>query len=60
MLIAFLVMTAVPEFVNGNVRWDEVTPTATECALFFCVNAYQSESRNGQLVEHVARTWAVR
>lgn len=38
---------------SGNLfqNWTSVPVSASECALYFCVNAYHSEIKNGTLVE---------
>lgn len=32
-------------------------PNVTECALWFCVNTYEAEMRNGNFTEKITRSW---
>lgn len=41
-------------------NWTSVPVTASECALYFCINAYGSEIKNGTLMEQHRETPSVR
>ncbi|ORY72145.1 uncharacterized protein BCR38DRAFT_28151 [Pseudomassariella vexata] len=40
--------------------WSKTSITATECALYFCTNAYNSSVQHGRLQETVIGTWTER
>lgn len=45
----------------ANPDYDYVSgfsPSATECALYFCVNAYETSSQNSKVTEVVTHSWA--
>ncbi|KIW04641.1 uncharacterized protein PV09_04386 [Verruconis gallopava] len=59
MLAAITFLRATP--VNGSAsKYKDTLPAATECALYLCVNAYQSNVTNGFLTETLVETWATR
>ncbi|KAK5626086.1 hypothetical protein RRF57_001801 [Xylaria bambusicola] len=60
LLFAFQIIRAAKTFEEGVTTWQETEVTASECALFFCVNLYQVEMRNGLLKEHVIMSWSDR
>ena len=45
---------------NFSQNWTSVPITATECALYFCINTYQSEMKNGTLLEQWAEVSSTR
>ncbi|KAF2096287.1 hypothetical protein NA57DRAFT_79053 [Rhizodiscina lignyota] len=60
MLIAFAVMRANEGYINNKTTWENSKPIATECALYFCVNAYDANIQDGKLNETVTGSWASR
>lgn len=60
MLMAFTVIKASPDFLTKEKTWSESRPGATECALFFCTNAYQAVSINNMLKEELVGSWSRR
>ncbi|KAJ8113771.1 hypothetical protein OPT61_g4166 [Boeremia exigua] len=60
MLMDFIVIRASDGFLKENALWNESRPIATECALYMCVNAYQTASINSELKEDIVGTWAQR
>lgn len=60
MLIAFLTMLAAPSWRANQTNWNESTPSALECALTLCVNAYQSNVKNGVFTENIITSWSQR
>ncbi|KAH6625727.1 hypothetical protein C7974DRAFT_396605 [Boeremia exigua] len=60
MIVSFVIMRAAEEWMQGEVAWNNSKPIATECALYLCVNKYQTEIRDGKLKETVLSSWAVR
>lgn len=60
LMMAFAIMRAPDEWIQSKVPWESSRPIATECALYFCTNAYQAKSQNGVLQERVVGSWAIR
>jgi hypothetical protein len=60
LLVAFVMLKASDDWIEGRVAWNDTKPIATECALYMCTNAYQSRSQNGEIKEEVVGSWAVR
>ncbi|KAF3033904.1 hypothetical protein E8E12_004997 [Didymella heteroderae] len=60
LLMAILVMRASDDWLASKVVWEDTKPTATECALYLCANAYQSTSENNVVKEHLLGSWAQR
>jgi hypothetical protein len=60
MLMAFTVIRASPDFLSKEKGWNESKPVATECALFFCANAYKAVSVNNMLREELVGSWSSR
>jgi hypothetical protein len=60
LLAAFAIFKASDDWTEGKVKWNETKPIATECALYMCANAYQSQSENGVLSERLAGSWAAK
>ncbi len=66
MIMAIGVIKADASYAGGGnedtdaTPWNKTAVTATECALYFCTNAYESEVRNGELRERVIASWANR
>jgi hypothetical protein len=58
LLAAFAIFKASDDWIGGRVDWNETRPIATECALYMCANAYQSQTENGVLSEKLAGSWA--
>ncbi|KAI0602828.1 hypothetical protein F4775DRAFT_600778 [Biscogniauxia sp. FL1348] len=53
LITAVQVLRAADEYEAGTVLWDNATVTATECALYFCLNTYKSAVEGGILSEEV-------
>jgi hypothetical protein len=60
LIMAFLVIKAQDEWLEGKIPWESSHPVATECAMYLCANAYQVRSKGGVLEENVLASWAVR
>ncbi|KAI1642926.1 uncharacterized protein F4817DRAFT_275153 [Daldinia loculata] len=60
MITAVEVLRAAPEYEAGKLTWDETPVSATECALYFCTNAYESTVEKGVLTENIVASWAER
>lgn len=60
MLVAVGLIKAEPAYVNHSKFWNQTRSTATECALYFCTNAYRSEVRSGKLREEIVAFWSNR
>ncbi|KAK7985686.1 hypothetical protein PG988_003308 [Apiospora saccharicola] len=60
MIVAVSLIRAEPAYVNGSKSWNDSRSTATECALYFCTNAYRSEVRSGKLHEDIVASWSNR
>lgn len=58
LLMAFTVMRASQEFIDNRTKWEDSKPTATECALYLCANAYESKSENNIVEERMLGSWA--
>ncbi|KAI1667265.1 DUF3176 domain containing protein [Pyrenophora tritici-repentis] len=56
-IMAFVIIKAPEEWLESKVPWESSHPVATECALYFCANAYQAKSENGVLQEDVVGSW---
>ena len=57
LLMAFVVMRAPREYLKGLMRWEDAKPSATECALYLCANAYETKSENNLVTERILDTW---
>ncbi|KAI8945263.1 hypothetical protein F4801DRAFT_598146 [Xylaria longipes] len=53
MITAVQVLKAADDYINGYVIWDDTSVIATECALYFCTNAYSSSVKQGELYERI-------
>lgn len=60
MITAIQVIRAAEGYETGELIWDDTPLSATECALYFCVNAYRSVVDKGILKEHIVSSWAER
>lgn len=60
MISSIIVMRADCSFSNGSTLWQDTSIVATECALYFCTNLYNSSVVMGQLQENVTATWSQR
>ncbi|KAI1117685.1 hypothetical protein F5Y14DRAFT_438998 [Nemania sp. NC0429] len=60
MIMAVQVMRAAEEYEKGEVVWADTNVTVTECALYFCVNAYKSSMKQGILEEVLLGSWSKR
>jgi hypothetical protein len=55
--MAFLLMKAPKEYLEGQIKWESTKPTATECALYLCANAYETRSESNLVTERILNTW---
>ncbi|KAI1775143.1 hypothetical protein F4818DRAFT_417964 [Hypoxylon cercidicola] len=60
MITAVEVIKAVAGYESGELLWDDTPVSATECALYFCTNAYRSVVEKGILKEDIMASWAER
>ncbi|KAK8019421.1 hypothetical protein PG990_004559 [Apiospora arundinis] len=60
MIAAIGIIRAEPAYANKTKEWNETQVTATECALYFCTNAYRSGVRGGKLYEDIIASWSNR
>ncbi|KAI1075947.1 hypothetical protein F5B20DRAFT_557630 [Whalleya microplaca] len=60
MVTAVQVLRAAAGYETEGLIWDETNVTATECALFFYVNAYESVVQKGVLTERIVGSWSER
>lgn len=60
MVAAFSILQADAQFVNNDTEWQDSTVSATECALYFCINLYNSSVINGTLFENTVASWSLR
>ncbi|KAI8964410.1 hypothetical protein F5Y11DRAFT_316245 [Daldinia sp. FL1419] len=60
MITAVEILRAAPEYEAGKLAWGETPVSATECALYFCANAYESTVEKGVLKESIVASWAER
>lgn len=60
LVTATQVLKAAEGYETGELTWDDTPVSATECALYFCANAYQSVVKKGILTEHIVASWAKR
>ncbi|KAI1379458.1 hypothetical protein F4677DRAFT_464759 [Hypoxylon crocopeplum] len=60
MITAIEVLKAAAGYAEGKLIWDDTPVQATECALYFCTNAYESVVEKGTLTEHIVASWAKR
>ncbi|KAJ4325405.1 hypothetical protein N0V94_000747 [Neodidymelliopsis sp. IMI 364377] len=58
LLMAFIVMRASDDWLGSQIPWEASTPTATECALYLCANAYEAKSENSLVEERLVGSWA--
>jgi hypothetical protein len=57
---SFLIFRANDSYANSKGKWESSPPTATECGLYFCANAYRASCSNNVLIEELMGSWAVR
>ncbi|KAK8872876.1 hypothetical protein PGQ11_003390 [Apiospora arundinis] len=60
MIVAVGLIRAEPAYANETKGWNETQVIATECALYFCANAYRSGVRGGKLYEDIVASWSNR
>ncbi|OCL04734.1 hypothetical protein AOQ84DRAFT_225656 [Glonium stellatum] len=53
LLMGFVMIKAAERWLHGGISWELSTPVVTECALYLCINAYQSSVQSGKLKEDV-------
>lgn len=58
--ISFLIFRAHDNFIYKGELWEDTMPTATECALHFCAQTYQSSAITGNLSEKILSSRANR
>jgi len=47
-------------WLENKTFWEDMHVTASECALYYCINAYESNVKGGVLNETVVASWADR
>ncbi|KAJ4369470.1 hypothetical protein N0V86_009305 [Didymella sp. IMI 355093] len=57
LIMAIIIMRASDDFLASRSVWEDSKPTATECALYLCANAYQSTSENNMVSEQLLQSW---
>ncbi|KAI0975235.1 hypothetical protein F4678DRAFT_469863 [Xylaria arbuscula] len=60
MITTVQLLKAADGYVKGNLKWEDTPVTATECALYFCVRAYQSFVTQGEMNETTIASWSDR
>ncbi|KAI0189859.1 hypothetical protein F4808DRAFT_453984 [Astrocystis sublimbata] len=60
MITAVQMLKAADGYIYQNLTWNDTPVTATECALYFCTNAYRARVIQGQLEEEIVASWAER
>ncbi|KAI0447474.1 hypothetical protein F4803DRAFT_546361 [Xylaria telfairii] len=60
MITTVQILKAAEGYIEGDAIWDDTSVTATECALYFCVNAYKSSVKQGELEEEIIASWSER
>lgn len=60
MITTVQVIRAAEDYEKGEVAWADANVSATECALWFCVNAYKSSMKQGKLEEVLIGSWSER
>ncbi|KAI2607483.1 uncharacterized protein GGS25DRAFT_523003 [Hypoxylon fragiforme] len=60
MITTVQMLKAAPGFEAEELKWEDTPVTATECSLYFCVQAFDSEVINGVLTDRIVSTWARR
>ncbi|KAI1386604.1 uncharacterized protein F4822DRAFT_321465 [Hypoxylon trugodes] len=58
LITAVDILKADAGYEAGNLEWEDTPVSATECALYFCVNAYESTVQKGILTERIVASWA--
>ncbi|KAF2098853.1 hypothetical protein NA57DRAFT_56491 [Rhizodiscina lignyota] len=46
LLIAFAIMRTTDDFIKNRTGWEDSQPSATECVIQYCVNAYKTSSND--------------
>jgi hypothetical protein len=59
LFVAFAIMRAGPGYLSGDTDWGNSTPSAFECALFFCVNSYLAVVTDGHSQESIVQTQTI-
>lgn len=54
------IITAAKSYESGDTNWNDTAISATECALFFCANAYESRVDDSVLQETSLGSWSER
>lgn len=60
MLMSFFIMRGSDDWIQNRTEWQQSRPTATECALYLCANAYEAKSEGGILQEDIIGSWSVK
>lgn len=58
MFMSYLVMKVSDDFFRNETTWEDSSPSAEECGLYFCAKAYETEVKNGVLTEKQVGVWA--
>jgi hypothetical protein len=60
LLMAFVTLRAGNAWLELKAQWNQTKPTATECALYLCANAYKTRCENNILHDEIIGSWAIR
>jgi hypothetical protein len=60
LLLAIMMLRAGNACLETNAPWNQTRPIATECALYFCANAYRTKNEDNILQEEVVGSWTIR
>ncbi|KAF1943005.1 hypothetical protein EJ02DRAFT_151884 [Clathrospora elynae] len=60
MMMIFTVLRVSDDWLESKMPWELSQVAATECAVYFCANAYQTKSQNSVPEEDVVGSWAIR
>jgi hypothetical protein len=55
LLAAFVILKASDSYINSTSAWNETSPVATECSLYFCVSEYNVDVVNGAVEQQAIR-----
>jgi hypothetical protein len=56
LISSFAFLRAPDSFIQNKTRWNESSPTANECALYYCVNEYELQLQTGSVQETITRS----
>jgi hypothetical protein len=56
LISSFAFLRAPDSFIQNKTRWNESSPTANECAFYYCVNEYEIQLQNRSVQETITRS----